>query len=75
MAFAGMNDVKALRARGGERARDRLDRRAGERKVVAHFVDVATDAAEIGLHVDDHQRGIFRSKVSVIRPGIRSALT
>ena len=70
MAFAGVDDVEALGARGGERALDRLDRRAGQRQVVAHLVDIAADAAEIGLHVDDDQRGVLRTQIAVIRPGI-----
>ena len=40
-------------------ALDRLDRRAGEREVVAHLVDIAADAAEVGLHVDDDQRRVL----------------
>ena len=45
--------VVALCAQGRERALDRPDRRAGERKVVTHLVDVAADAAEVGLHEQD----------------------
>ena len=70
MAFAGVDDVEALRARGGKRALDRLDRRTGQRQIVAHLVDIAADPAEVGLHVDDDQRGIFRPKIAVIRPKI-----
>ena len=34
-------------------------RRAREREVVAHLVDVAALAAEVGLHVDDDERGVL----------------
>ena len=71
MAFAGVKDVEALGARGGERALDRLDRRAGQRQVVAHLVDITADAAKVGLHVDDDQRGVFRPQIAVIGPAIR----
>jgi hypothetical protein len=50
---------------------DRLDRRARERKVVTHFVDVTTRSAEIRLHVDDHENSVLGAKVAVVRPGIR----
>src|ERR1700746_460527 len=53
---------KARRRAGGrERTLDRLDRRTGERQVVAHLVDIAADTAEIGLHVDDDQRRVLRT--------------
>ena len=51
-------------------ALDRLDRRAREREVVAHLVDIAADAAEVGLHVDDDERGVLRPQVAVVGPGI-----
>ena len=70
MALAGVDDVEALGARGGKRALDRLDRRAGERQIVAHLVDIAADAAEVGLHVDDDQRRVLRTQIAVIGPGI-----
>ncbi len=70
MAFAGVENVKALAACGFERALDRLDRRAGEREVVAHLVDIAADAAEVGLHVDDDQRGVLRTQIAVIGPAV-----
>ena len=70
VAFAGVDDVKALRAHHREQFLDRLDRRAGQREVIAHLVDIAADAAEIGLHVDDDQRGVFRAQIAIIGPGI-----
>ncbi len=56
VALARVHDVVALGPHRGQDAADRLDRRAGQRQVVAHLVDVAALAAEIGLHVDDDQR-------------------
>ena len=70
MAFAGVDDVKALGAHGREQLLDRLDRRSRQREVVAHLVDIAADAAEIGLHVDDDERGVLRPQVAIVRPGI-----
>src|SRR5208282_6636569 len=71
MALAGMKDMEALGAGRRERALDRLDRRARQREVVAHLVDVAADTTEIGLHVDDDQDGILRAKIAVVRPKVR----
>ena len=77
MAFARMDDVPARLARGGQQLLDRLDRRAGQRQVVAHLVDIAADAAEVGLHVDDDQRGVLRAagrrSTARDRDGIRRA--
>ena len=63
--------VVAFGARGGEERLDRLDRRAGQREVVAHLVDIAAFAAEVGLHVDDDDGGVARPPVAVPRPRIR----
>ncbi|OIQ64530.1 hypothetical protein GALL_539200 [mine drainage metagenome] len=70
VALTGMNDVETLRAHHGEQPLDRLDRGARQRQVVSHLVDVAADAAEIGLHVDDDERGVLRPQIAVIRPCI-----
>ena len=70
MALAGMDDVKALAAHHREQPLDRLDRGACQRQVVSHFIDIAADAAEVGLHVDDDQRGIFGAQVAVVGPRI-----
>jgi hypothetical protein len=56
-----VDDVKALRAHRREQFLDRFDRRPGQRQVISHLVDIATDAAKVGLHVDDDQRGILRA--------------
>src|SRR3984957_16087770 len=71
MPLAGMDHMKALEARGREDLFDRFDRRAGEREVVAHLVDIAADTAKVGLHVDNDQRGVLRPQVAIIRPRIR----
>src|SRR5207344_3127267 len=55
---------------GREQPLDRLDRRAREREIVAHLVDVAADAAEVGLHVDDDERRVAGPQVAVVGPGI-----
>src|SRR5260221_11881668 len=70
MALAGMDHMPAGLARRRQQPLDRLDRRAGEREVVAHLVDIAADAAEIGLHVDDDQRSVVGPELAVPRPGI-----
>ena len=71
MALARVDDVVALwRAWPSSTRADRLDRRAGQRQVVAHLVDIAAVAAEIGLHVDDDQRGVLGPQIAVIGPGI-----
>ena len=70
MALAGVEDVEAFLSRCLEHALDRLDRRAREREIVAHLVDIAADPAEIGLHIDDDECGILRPQVAVIRPRI-----
>jgi hypothetical protein len=63
-----VDDVVALAPHGAHDRADRLDGRAGQREVVAHRVDVAADAAEVGLHVDDDQRRVLRAQVAVERP-------
>ncbi len=60
MALARMDDVVAL---GAHRRQHRPIGSIGalhQRQVVAHRVDVAALAAEIGLHVDDDQRRVVR---------------
>ncbi len=74
MALAGVEHVEALLPHRLEQALDWLDGRACEREVVAHLVDIAADAAEIGLHVDDHERGVLRPQIAVIGPRIRLGL-
>ena len=59
------------RADRAEHASDRLDGRARELEVVPHEIDVAALAAEVVLHVDDHQRGAGGLDRPVIRPGVR----
>ena len=70
MALASMEDVVAFGAHRREQLGDRLDRRARQREVVAHAVDITALAAEIGLHVDDDERGILRAEITVPGPGI-----
>ena len=74
LAFAGAKHVKAALPHGGEHAPDRFDRRARQRQVVTRAVDMAADAAEIGLLGDDDQRGVLRSRIAVIGPRIRVRL-
>src|SRR5882724_328753 len=71
MSLAGVKDMEALAAHYGEHSCDRLDRRTGKAQIASHAVDIAADAAEIGLHVDDDQRRVRRPKIAVIGPGIR----
>ncbi len=70
MALARVDDLVALGAHRGEHPLDGLDRRARQRDVVAHGVDVAAGRAEIDLHVDDDQRRVGRTEVAVERPRI-----
>ena len=70
VALAGVDDRIALGAHRLEHVLDRPDRRARQRDVVAHRVDIAAGRAEIGLHVDDDERGVVRPEVAVERPGI-----
>jgi hypothetical protein len=70
VAFARVDHHVAAFAHGAQQAADRRDRRAGQRQVVAHRIDVATDAAEVGLHVDDDQRRVRRPQVAVEGPGV-----
>ena len=70
MALARVDDMVALVAHRGEQRLDRLDRRARQREIVAHAVDISALAAEVGLHVDDDQRRIVGAPVAVIGPGI-----
>src|SRR5262249_54879461 len=70
MALPRVKDVVPFGAHRLQRCRDRLDRRAGQREIIAHLVDIAAFAAEIGLHVDDDDRGVVRTQFAVARPGI-----
>lgn len=70
MAFAGMDDVVALGPHRCQHRLDRLDRRAHQRQIIAHMIDITAGAAEIGLHVDDDECGIIRTPIAVIGPGI-----
>ena len=71
VALARVDDRDSRRARIAPSTRaDRLDRRAGQREVVAHAVDIAALAAEIGLHVDDDQRRVVGAQVAVPGPGV-----
>jgi hypothetical protein len=71
MALARVDHVEAAGARRRQRRPNGLDRRARQREIVAHAIDVAPDAAEVGLHVDDDQRRVLRTQIAVIRPRIR----
>ena len=71
MTLAGMDDVETLRPHHREQPFDRFDRRPHQRQIVAHLVDIAADAAEIGLHVDDDQRSVLRAQIAIIGPRIR----
>ena len=72
MAFARMDDVIAAGAHGRHHGADRLDRRTCQRQIVAHRVDIAADAAKVGLHVDDDERRRCRSQTSVEWPRVGS---
>src|SRR4029077_14922381 len=53
MPLAVVEAMEAVLARYREPLWDRFDGRTGKTKIVPHAVDIAADAAEIGLHVDD----------------------
>ena len=65
-----MKDVKSEATHLVQHRCDRADRRTGKAQIVSHAIDIPADTAEIGLHVDDDQRGILRPKVTVKWPGI-----
>ena len=48
----------------------RCDGRAGQTHVIAHAVDIAAHATEVGLHINHDQRGVSRRKSAVKRPGV-----
>ena len=60
MAFACMDDGIAARPQRRKDLGNRTDRCSGQRQVVAHLVDIAADATEIGLHIDDDDGGVLR---------------
>jgi hypothetical protein len=62
--------MKTLPAHHGEQPLDRFYRRAGQREVVSHLVDITADAAKVGLHVDDDQRGVLRAQIAIIGPRV-----
>lgn len=70
VAFSGMNNGEAERPHHRQQCLDRLDGRTGQRKVVTNAVDVAADATEVGLHVDDDQRGVVRMQLPVPGPRV-----
>src|SRR5208337_1992371 len=70
MPLARVDDLVAFRPGRIEKRSDRFDRRAGQGKVVAHRVDIAARAAEVGLHVDDDDGGVLRPPIAVVGPGI-----
>ena len=59
VALAGVDDPHAGGAGGGEASAQRFDGRPGQRHVVAHLCDVAAEAAEVGLHVDEHEGDVI----------------
>ena len=53
-------------------APDRLDGRAQGRQIAAEPVHVSGLAAEVDLHVDDHERGVVKTQLAASRKGMRS---
>src|SRR5579871_205154 len=68
--LARVDDRVAARAHAGQDASDRLDAGARQTDVVAEQIDVAALAAEVGLHVDHHQRRVLAPEIAVPGPGI-----
>jgi hypothetical protein len=56
-------------------ARDRRDRRAGQRQIVPHPVDIAADTAEIDLHIDCDEGRILGPQIPLKGQGYGSAAT
>jgi len=73
VAFPRMDDREPFDAPDGvQQPADRSDRPPRQRNIVAHQVHITADAAEIRLHVDHHERGVFRLQIAVERVPVGS---
>src|ERR1700722_6132682 len=68
--FARVHDVKSALAGDGQDMLDWLDRGPGQREIIAHFVDIPTLSAKVGLHVDDQKKSVLRTQITVVRPTV-----
>ena len=71
MALARVYHPDPRGASGGEDPAERLDGSSGQRHVVAHLRDVSAEAAEVGLHVDEHERDVVGGEGAVVGPRVR----
>src|SRR5579859_3786171 len=71
MTLARVKDVESELAHGSEHASYRFDAGPCQRDVVPEQIDVSPLAAEIGLHVDDHEGGVVGFEVAVEGPCVR----
>jgi hypothetical protein len=65
-----MKDVISLLTKRRQEHLQRLNRRTGKGNIVAHLIDISARTAEIDLHIDDDERGIFRAQIAVIGPRV-----
>src|SRR3989339_1037832 len=70
MAFAGVYHGVARQAQGCHPNFERFNRRARQRDVVTHLVDITTCATEVSLHVNDDERRVVGTQVTIKRPGV-----
>ena len=70
VALASVQDMKSAAPHRCKHPRNRRDRRAGQRQIVSHPVDIAADTTEIDLHIDYDESRIL-PQVPIERPGIR----
>jgi hypothetical protein len=71
MTLARVHKMKPAAPHGTQHRRDRRYRRAGQREIIPHPVDIAADAAEIELHIDYDESRILGPQIPIERPGIR----
>src|SRR6516165_5792880 len=68
MTLAGVENVIAICPHDSQDTSYWLDRRAGQRDIIAHAIDITADSTEVDLHVDDDECGVKRLKIAVIWP-------
>jgi hypothetical protein len=75
MTFASVHDMKPAAPHRRKHSRDRRDRRAGQRQIVPHPVDIAANPTKIDLHIDDDESRILGPHIPIEGQGYGSAVT
>src|SRR4029079_5304464 len=70
MTFARVDDGESTSASGVEHAHRWCQYRSSAGQGVAHTLDIPARTAEVGLPVDEHQRGVTRIDDAVIGPWV-----